>query len=240
MLWLFSQYISDNNIVNITNRDILNFSQNKLLIVPDHKYEIVPKIFSVNSKLMKSGKLIVSSEEMLKRLLYVLRLYITRNYTALINYRNQKVISHYYVDITDFTNFPKQVIMQGDDSVDKWIQQTKFKYIMYNSIIHSKNTPYFFSNSKINNSRVFLAQNTKTIEDSISVAIGWQKNHYNNTINISQVTEEYICSIYFYVDPNNISPYIIQGKTRPESEVKIIVSKLQDTLFYTTLLSLSD
>lgn len=240
MLWLFSQYISDNNIQNITNRDILNFSKNKLVIVPDHKYEIVPKIFSVNSKLMKSGKLIVSSEEMLKRLLYVLRLYITRNYTALINYRNQKVISHYYVDITDFTNFPKQVIMQGDDSVDKWIQQSKFKYIMYNSIIHSKNTPYFFSNPKINNSTVFLAQNTKTIEDAISVSIGWQKNKYNNTIIITQLSEEYTCSIYFYVDPNNIFPYIIQGKTIPKSEVNIIVSKLGDRLFYTTLLSLSD
>lgn len=237
MFWLFSIYIRDNNIQEISDKIIKNFTKQTITIIPDYKYEIVPKTFSTTSKLMSGGKLIISSEEMLKRLLYVLKLYITRNYQTLINYHNQKVILNYYVDITDFTTFPRQVIIQGDDAIDKWLQENKFKYLMYNSVMPSKNIPYFFSNMLVDNGSVFLAQNTQTLDKAIAVSLTWQNQGYNTTINNKSVKGSYENYLHFYGSPDNIQKYKIEGQKIPKTPINILVSKVSDTLFYTALLS---
>ena len=237
MFWLFSKYINSSGDEKVTDKLVKNFVKENITVIPDYKYEIVPKTFSTTSKLMNDGKLIVTSDEMLKRLLYVLKLYTVRNYKSLVNYHNQKVITHYYVDITDFTNHPRQVIIQGDDSVDKWIQESKFRYLMYNTVMPSKNIPYFFRNNAVKNGAVFLAQNTESLDKSLAVSLTWQNQGYNTTIHNKPVKHSYRYTLHFNASPDNIVESYITGDTQPESEINILVSKVSDRLFYTTLLA---
>lgn len=237
IFWLFSKYITKNNLENFTDRDVKKFIKENIIIIPDYKYDIVPKTFSTSSTLMREDKLIVTSEEMLKRLLYVLKLYIVRDSKSLLNYHTQKVITHYYVDITDFTNFPRQVIIQGDDAIDKWIQESKFKYLMYNTVIPSKNIPYFFKNNSVCDGAVFLAQNTETLDKAISVSLTWQNQGYNTTIHNKPVTESYKYSVHFYASPDKIIERTVSGEKEPEIPINILVSKVSDKLFYTCLLT---
>jgi hypothetical protein len=236
MFWLFSKYINSSGEEKITDKVVKNFVKENITLIPDYKYEIVPKTFSTSSKLMNDGKLIVESSEMLKRLLYILKLYTVRNYKSLINYHNQKVITHYYVDITDFTNHPRQVILQGDDAVDKWIQESKFRYLMYNTVMPSKNIPYFFRNNGVNNGAVFLAQNAESLDKSLAVSLTWQNQGYNTTIHNKAVKQSYRYTLHFYASPDNIVETQVAGEKSPESDINILVSKISDRLFYTALL----
>jgi hypothetical protein len=236
-LWLFSIYIDENKIEQLTDEVFVNFSQDKIIIKP-FTYTIVPKTFSLKSKLMESKKLIVSSEELLKRLMYFLRLYSTRNKKELYNYHTHNFIKDYYVDITDFDIFPEQVILQGENSIDKWIQESRFKYNIQETIITGQNIPYFFKNPNIYNDKVFLAQNALSLDKAVSISVNWQKQGYNigsqEDLNLSK---SYDVFVFLYLDKHTITQYKIPGDKKPKHPINIIIYKPSNITFYITLLS---
>ena len=78
--------------------------------------------------------------------MYVLKLYSIRDMKKLLAYHNQNVITHFYVDITDFDFNDGQIILHGEDTVDRWIQKNKLTYKLYDSIVVGQRSPYFFKN----------------------------------------------------------------------------------------------
>ena len=149
MYWLFSTYIHKNKLTDkLEEKDelntIKNFIKTNLTIDPDFEYSNVEKSFNLKSGVMKDKKLVVKSEETLKRLVYTLRLSLLRFRKKIMDYHTRKVIENYYVDVSDFDQYQFQVILQGDNSVDKWIQEQKTKYFLYDSVQPQLITPYFF------------------------------------------------------------------------------------------------
>ena len=71
--WLFSRYVQEVGDVEDDLTLISSFVNAKIKIINDFKYENISKKFSLTSGLFKKGKLIVTNEEMLKRLVYNLR-----------------------------------------------------------------------------------------------------------------------------------------------------------------------
>jgi hypothetical protein len=239
-LWLFSKYMKNKQTVQqvISDNLIADFVKDIITIKP-FTYEIVPKTFSTKSKLMENKKLIVSSEELLKRLLYFLKLYSVRNFESLTTYYTHTVISDYYVDITDFDTFQGQVILQGEDSIDKWIQESKFKYTIYNSIITGQLSPYFFKNNKINSGQVFLAQNSLSLEQTVSISVYWQQNGYNIGIKEEFTqSKDYEFYLFLYGDQDNITKFKISGDKKLPNDINIIIAKISNITFYISLLTL--
>jgi hypothetical protein len=147
MLWLFSKYIHENDKTpNLETID--SFVKNKLKIVPDFVYKNVKTIFSETSGVMEEGKLVVKSEETLKRLVYTLRLSVRRFREKIEKYHESKTIENFYMDITDFDQYPRQVILYGEDSIDKWKKEKNNKHVIYDSVQLDLNIPYFFKNEK--------------------------------------------------------------------------------------------
>ena len=140
LFWLFSKYLKDNSILidKINENDYKNFKNKYIEIHPLFKYQNIEKLFSMkNSGIINNNKLIIKSEETLRRLFYVLRLKIIRNEKELLNYYKKTMIQDYYLDITDFEYNKIQVILQGESAFYNLITQNN-KNIIHNEIYFKK------------------------------------------------------------------------------------------------------
>lgn len=236
-LWLFSKYLQIKNIDVITDKVLAKFAKKYTQIIKGYKYGNISKTFSTNSSVIVDNKLVFNSLEMLKRMMYVIKLFSLRNLSKLLEYHTYTVIRNYYVDITDFDKHPREIILYGDDIIDKWIQESKFSYILQTGVATGRRTPYFFKNKLIEN-KVFLAQNVTTIPRAMDIAITWQKRGYNIG-NYADNTSIHSFYLYSYVNENNITLYKINRseETLPQ-KIRIIGYKLSGTPFYTVLLEL--
>ena len=184
MFWLFSRYIHEQQIKaeELENEQELNviksFIKTNVKINKDFEYSNVEKSFNLKSGVMNNGQLIIKSKETLKRLVYTLRLSLLRFRQKIIDYHTRKVIENYYLDVSDFDQHQFQVILQGDNSVEKWIQQQKTKYFLYDSAQPQLITPYFFKNTLVDD-KIYLAQNTDDIGKAMDIYNIWKKSKYN-------------------------------------------------------------
>ena len=237
LFWLFSRYIQAENVEQITDKVLARFAKKTFVIDPNHKYELVPKIFGNNNGIMRNGQMVVQSEEMIKRLMYVLKLYSVQDLKTLRTYYSRRAITHYYVDITDFDYRPGQVILQGEDSIDKWIQESKFSNHLHKDVVVGQPMPYFFKNDLVDEDNVFLAQNANSLDMAIAIAVNWQKSGYNSGMNTDNITKKYAFTLYSYVNPDSITSQQVTGK-EASKEIRILGYKLGGNPFYTVLLDL--
>ena len=191
----------------------------------------------MNNSLLVDNKLIIKSEETLKRLFYILKLSIIRNVNEIINYYNKKVIDNYYLDISDFDKYNFQVILEGVDSIDKWINEhNKVKNILYNRIQVEKINPYFFKNQLIDNN-IYIAQNTDSLQKAMNISLIWNKYKYNSGYESQEEELNYEFILYSYTNFKNIKMYNIDGEEN-NYNIKIIGYKFNDKGMYTVLLNI--
>lgn len=238
LFWLFSKYIQSENIEQITDKTLAKFAKKSFVINPAHQYEIVPKIFGDNNGIMRDGKIIVQSEEAVKRLMYVLKLFSIRDIKTLRSYYLRNAITQYYVDISDFDYYPSQAILQGEDAIDKWIQDSKLLAHIQRGIITGHDIPYFFKNDLVHDEKVFLAQNASSLQMALGIAENWQKSGYNSGTDTNATNKKYTFTLYSYANPETITSRRVVGKIEPEKQIRILGYKLGGIPFYTTLLEL--
>lgn len=205
-LWHFSNILENSEI---SDSFLNKFSKKYTKINIKHKYNDLPKIFTYDCKLFENKIFICKSEEMLKRLMYVLRLFCKQEEKNIITYKNRYTISQYYSDISEFDTFYNEIILYGIDSVEKWIDEKNNKQLLY-SEIQPKNDPFFFRNNNIDDN-IYIAQNTSSLESAISIGIKWEKDGYNPgfgyTLEIKEDFEADLSSeaeIYTYTNKNDI------------------------------------
>ena len=243
IFWLFSKYLQERNIGEITDYVLAKFAHNKITIIPNYVYGNVLKSFSLNSPLLKDKKLVLLSNEMLKRLMYVLKLYSIRNIKSLRSYYAQPTISHYYEDISDFDRRDGQVILQDMDSLNKWIQEGKSIQELHRSVIIGQRSPYFFKNTLINN-KVYIAQNIDSLKKAIAIGLNWQNLGYNigemvNLEDSSWKDGNYSFILYSYRNADEITSKNIIGDIEPKENIEIIGYKVNGVPRYTVLLALN-
>ena len=139
--WLYSKYLHEKNInsyIDMNSVEILKDFKNKYIRIDenyDYNTRPIYKIFSMDSGVILGNKLVLKSEENLKRLFYILKLMLNRNSEKIMTYYTRKTIENYYVDITDFNQYNFQIILEGEKSILKWIDEKNKKNIIYNKII---------------------------------------------------------------------------------------------------------
>ena len=239
LFWLYSKYLhNENKVVSLDT--IVSFIDKFIVTIPSFEYGHVGKFFNMKSGVMKNNKLVVKSEETLKRLVYSLKLF-TRQRNKLLNYYKNVSIEEYYVDLTDFDQFQFQVIVQGEDAVENWINEQKLNYKLHDTVeINMLLKPYFFKNKLIKD-KIYLAQNTLSIQKAIKIANVWNEEGYNigGDPKIDETDEdiEQPFLLFSYKNSKDIIGYAINGN--PKNEDPILVGyKIGDDSFYTVLLNL--
>lgn len=257
--WLYSKYLNEKkfNPGQKFENNIEKFVKLNIVVKSDFEYSYVPKFFSFDSGVMYKNKLVLKSEETLKRLLYVLKLMIMRDEKKIVDYHTKLTIQDFYVDITDFDYYSNQIILQGSDSILKWNKDNdKDKYFyIFNSIfldtevvyknveknedeeeikiaekIITQKYPYFFKNKLIND-KIYLAQNTDSIIKAVKIALTWNNEKYNPGYDIKVESDFDISSInfilYSYINSTNILKYNVNGKDE-KMNIQIIGYKTEE------------
>jgi hypothetical protein len=233
---LYSTYIAETGIVELDNDSIEDFMEAYVEVNPDFVYSNVTKYFSKVNGVMENDKLMVMSEETKKRLVYVLKLAILRNKSKIIGYREHTVIDNFYMDVADFDQFHLQVVLQGDNSISKWIDEKQTRNIITDSIVPSINSPYFFWNNLISKD-MYIAHNVSTLAEAVSVSLTWFRDGYNDPDPLPYEDEMPELTLYSYTSSNSIVEYKFPGV--PVAQDILIVGYKQDgDPFYTALLPL--
>lgn len=238
MFWLFSKYLQEDPRRIATDPDTINeFAQEKIKIDKKFKYNKVSNIFSEQSSVMNDNKLVVKSEETLKRLLYTLRLSLRAFGKKIEKYHEKKIIENFYIDVTDFDQYPQQVILNGDDSVEKWNLEKKHNTKINDSVQEELKLPYFFQNQLVDNNTFFLAQNTTTLEKAFEIAETWFELGYNPGYDAKDSSNSYEFKLYCYVNSKDIVLYKING-LQTLNNIQILGYKIKGISLFTVLLQL--
>ena len=234
MCYVFSQYINDKGIRVLNNGVIRGFIGEKISMDPRVEYEIsFSKLFSENKKVFinGAGKLRIKSDELLRRLIYCLRVDITQRHQEIFEYYKRTHIENFIVDVGDFKVFPQQIIVEGEEAVSQYMKE----YITTHPITHSVNpyfqATYFFTNDLIDE-YVYVAKNTTDLNQAISCLNNYRTHGVlrSEPENITPV----LADIYQYVSNINISPI----EPPINSVNKILIYNSDGEIGYTVLLRL--
>lgn len=204
-LFIFSEYMARNAPKNNTDENLEMFSkfvQDMFSIQPKHTWSVTSSRFMSRSTFIQNNKIIVTSEEMKKRLMYVIyHLWITQR-QKLVNYKNLVNIPDYFKDISDFEPINNGIIIEGTNI------SNMLKPIMNNMVTTSiqlnTNRPYFFFNDVFKNV-MFLAVNSPDFDIAINIVKAWNAFGFNDVSKYDEpVDDEDDVYVYSYVNENDI------------------------------------
>jgi hypothetical protein len=175
--WRFSHFLSYIQ-GNFSMDQVLNaFGEQKFIVKEGHNYGILTGDFSWQTSALENKDLIIiPNDETRIRLLYDLRLFASRKYNDLVNFRSRVKISNYYSDISDFTPNPKQLLFRNEDEAKRALFESKIEHGLTARILEQE-TPYFFLNEL--DKKIYLVQNTTTKENALKIGAIWRTNRFN-------------------------------------------------------------
>ena len=235
--WLFSKYVNQLEVTKISDKVLNKFYTERIVIDSERNYGDIDKYFTMDCSFIKNNRLCVQSEEMAKRLLYTLKLFSIRNLTGLLSYKDKETIQNYFLDITDFNEYSHQIILYGEDSVEKWIRDHRQIYLLYDSIVIRSSIPYFFKNDLIGEN-IYLAQNTNSIEKAVELGNNWLENDYNSILYVDPVNKDNLSLRKFTICKYINNSKIERINTGSSDDVIILGYKIQNSSFYTILMKL--
>lgn len=229
MTFMFSQYLHDKKIVSIDDTVIENFVKEKTVIVPTIEYKLTSRFFSVlQSQLTTSdGKLKIQSEELIKRLVFSLRITISQRTQDIFEYHKSKSIENYMIDVMDFDEYPQQIIVKGRDSVLRYISSSVAFYTITNSITPLSTTPYFFKNQEIG-PKTYIAINANSLEVATSIANNWKRT--GSMASFPTNTTPVKWDVYVYDSPFEITPV-----SHENLDIKLVVYLYDEDEKYTVM-----
>lgn len=174
-LWLFS------NFLRLSSGDqgkdfetLLRKFGKSMVLIPDFVYPKIEQNFDINSKIVQNGSLIVDSDELRNRLIYVLYLYGTRSPFLLAEFYKKKTISNYYKDLSDFDLIPNQLVLQGEKILENWYRE-KSLMTLYTEIKLGRSTPYMLKFLE----KIYLAQPASSLQGALAIGLNWITEGYN-------------------------------------------------------------
>jgi hypothetical protein len=227
-IYYFSTQVSDSE--QITLQNIKNFVRN-FVSIENSEYKIPTSPF-VSLKIMKDNeyindedKFIVKDEEVLKRLVYSLRLRISNNYESVKNYYLQTEILNFYDDIQYFTQ--SNNIILKNTNVFQIIDNN-----VYNRIEPSKEK-YFFRNKLVLGDKITFLVKSENKEEAENISKNWE---VDKKIDTAKNDEETNTKIYLYFSNKNIKTKNIRKNL--ENTTNILAYKYNDKVEYTAVAQL--
>lgn len=168
----FNKNISDDNlnqtIVDFTN-DVISVDKN----ISEESYFNIQRKFIENDH-VKNNKLVLSSTNLVKKIMYNLFIKTRQNSNYVKNYSSFIYIPDYYKDVRDFKKDEDCIYFNSGASLTRWKQsvQTFKESKVYNEVNDEfittleKEKVCLFTNSKITNSELYVALKAYSIDSA--------------------------------------------------------------------------
>jgi hypothetical protein len=149
----------------LNERQLVQFINEHTVIKPDvvFKSRNLSSKYSLYSQFVDGqSRVVVTSREMLVRLMYMLRLYQNTHFDKLILYKDKVNIDGFYDEISDFDEMPSQFVIDSPEAVKGLIESYKTNNTASKNVRVDYPQPYFLYNNAIAN-QIFLAQNVQPV-----------------------------------------------------------------------------
>ena len=227
--------VRDNDEFSTRLKELVNSFEKNIIVREDHEYKNKVRQLSLkNDSFIKNKEyVIVTSEEIKKRLLYSLYSISKNNLYDVFNYKGKKYIPNFYTTSKDF-----------EQSEHYTIYYTKKELAIYNidpsltykslSIPLSTEETFFLSNTEIEDGHTFLAQKVSSVENAIFTSKYFDKYRINTTDRVSESSLS-STSLYLYVyDGQDIVKEEIINKS--DDVTYILIFKQDNKVYYYSLL----
>jgi hypothetical protein len=165
-LFVLSMYLFDNGKQGpLDDAELVQFMKTRTVVIPGYEYDgAVFSTFRRSSQFISNNKLVLSSYEMLKRILFMIRLYQHTHFQTLLDYRLKTNVDDYFESISDYDHVPNGVLVDGEETVRTLMTQITQRHCITDHVTEGT-APYFFQNSVLDNT-LYLARNFKTLEEA--------------------------------------------------------------------------
>lgn len=137
-------------------------------------------MFTHENTFMRYSKLVVPSEEVLRRLVFMLKLHLHTNKVDMLTFQRSKVIKDYYDDLDDYKLIQSQFLFDNSDAVKRLVANKDIRYVIVDKIIPGeKQPPHFFQNPLVGSNAVYLAQNAPNYDMANAIVYGWRTKRLN-------------------------------------------------------------
>ena len=259
--WLFSRYCKKQKIpietIDESNGNIFDdYVRNNFEIIEKHDYVVPDQVFSTNSTMLRSEKLIISSlndknnNDLIRRLVYLLKMQIQtqpsyingqKNYNSVNFFHENKIMKQRYKNIDDFNKVPNEIIFNSVNMIYKWINQQSQQLIISYELIPNHKTPYLLQNKSITGNNIVLCNCTDTLIKAYNIGKIWLTDHYN-AVNIDEITNldnvGNFNLILPYKDGLKIHQIVINESEKYNSNINIVGYLINGIPQYTTILQL--
>jgi len=217
-LFFMSHFMHSNGINEpLNDQQMVDFINSKIEVNPNYSFnnrEFSPR-FSMNSQFVQRNRLIVTSNEMLKRLIFMFRLFQNNHFEELLGYKDKTFAENYYNEISDFDESKLQFIFDNQEAVKALIENYSTDNTVTKNVRIDHPHPYFIHNTAIGD-RIYLAQNVFQTQDedvsNLEIAIKlvkfWNQFGFNVTKDISledyQLTNQPV-DVYTFRTNENVS-----------------------------------
>ena len=155
---------------------IKSFIRKKIKIVKSYDSYIIPNNPNISEKILNengftdslNGNFIVENKEILKRLLYSLRVQLFNNRDNIINYCKTNEIYNFYKETVHFSENSINIIVKNIFDLQK-IDNTIYEKIQ------PENIKFFMMNKSINNNKPVLLKEEDTKEGAFLISSNWEK-----------------------------------------------------------------
>jgi hypothetical protein len=215
-------------------KEIIVKFDNYLLVENDKKYENLNRELTLeNNDIIKDKKIVVSSVEIKKKVLYCLYLQMKHNLTSLIDYKYKKYVDNFYTSSKDFKSLKEeQNVFYTMKEIRLYMIPITNPYKINYEIPEYDDFSFYYKNPNIDEEIIFRAIKSTSIEHALSYAKQWAKNKsisvYTETVvdpnsvnfNIYEMEDEYSVKIHNFTGGNdgNIFQILLANI---EDEIKI-------------------
>lgn len=150
---------------SLNEQQLAQFINECTIIIPNYVFTSnnLSSKYSLHSQFVHGqNKVIVTSREMLMRLIYMLRLYQNTHFDQLLVYKDKINIDNFYDEISDFDSSKSQFVLDSIEAVTGLIESYKNNNIVTKNIRINHPQPYFMYNHIIKD-QIYLAQNVMPV-----------------------------------------------------------------------------
>ena len=244
-IWLYSKFLHEStdlgsiyldpykNLDSILNTIDIDTNKNKFIeryiqIIPSFDYNTIPNKFSLEDcGIIYNSKLVIKSQLTLRKLFYVLKMYIQRHFITFLSFHQKKTIDNYYIDVIDFDQKPFQFICKGYNYTLQWIRDffdnSLFSANFVFNTLRTDKTCFFYQNNSYFNGKNFTVYKSFSLNDAITISLNAKNVYISGEI-------DYLLSTF----KNNvlISTYYVDHKKPNTHQIHIV---FQDSMFFSFL-----
>ena len=243
----FIQYTSISDTYDDNIRELINSFNERIIVQdfdPEKTYKLNRNLNINNESIIKNQSLlIVNSERIKRKILYILYINSKYNINETINYKYKKYVIDYYTSVKDFDiDEHYSLFYTKQELIFSKIPPNNYNII--NTVSTLLDTVFYFKNDSVLDGQLCILQKCQSLDHALYITNEWNKTN----INIESVTQENKVidssqinyTAYIYRGNNVYEPkFIINNKT-PETvtTLNVLITKFEKipSFFYYAVL----